>query len=74
MQGLITRLMLLAALCMPAAVLAQAAPTHAPPEGFTAPADPRPEDTNAERARSQPGNTPASRPATPACRRPRPAC
>ncbi|TCP08772.1 formate dehydrogenase subunit gamma [Caldimonas thermodepolymerans] len=56
MQGLITRLMLLAALCMPAAVLAQAAPTHAPPEGFTAPADPRPEDTNAERARSQPGN------------------
>ncbi len=40
---------------------ATATPTDAkapagPPAGFTAPADPRPEESNAERARSQPGN------------------
>jgi formate dehydrogenase subunit gamma len=28
----------------------------APPAGFTAPADPKPDETNAQRARSQPGN------------------
>ncbi len=42
--------------------LAQAAPAPAasaaagPPAGFVAPAEPRPEDSNAQRAKSQPGN------------------
>jgi len=29
---------------------------NGPPAGFTAPADPKPDDTNAERSKSQPGN------------------
>lgn len=41
-------------------VHAQATPSApdkaGPPAGFTAPPDPKPDDTNAERARSQPGN------------------
>lgn len=56
MQGLIPRLMLAAALCLPAWALAQAAPAGAAPQGAVAPAEPKPDDTNAERARSQPGN------------------
>jgi formate dehydrogenase subunit gamma len=35
---------------------ATAVSPNGPPAGFTAPADPKPEDTNAERAKSQPGN------------------
>ncbi len=33
-----------------------AAPQAGPPAGFVAPADPKPDDTNAQRAKSQPGN------------------
>lgn len=35
---------------------AQEAPRGGPPAGFTAPAEPKPDETNAERAKSQPGN------------------
>ena len=35
---------------------ASASATAGPPAGFVAPADPKPDDTNAQRARSQPGN------------------
>lgn len=43
-------------LAAPAAVLAQGTTTAGPPAGFVAPAAPNPDDTNAERAKSQPGN------------------
>ena len=33
-----------------------AVPASGPPAGFVAPAEPRPDDTNAQRAKSQPGN------------------
>ena len=50
-------LMLAAALSVPSlAVWAQAEPAKGPPAGFVAPAEPKADDTNAERARSQPGN------------------
>lgn len=45
----------LAAAQTPSALPASAA-LAGPPAGFVAPAEPRPEDTNAERAKSQPGN------------------
>lgn len=35
---------------------AQATAPNAPPAGFVAPAEPQPDETNAERAKSQPGN------------------
>jgi formate dehydrogenase subunit gamma len=38
------------------AVVAQAAPATNPPAGFVAPAEPKADDTNAQRAKSQPGN------------------
>ena len=40
----------------PAAVNPAAGNPNGPPAGFTAPADPKPGDTNAERGKSQPGN------------------
>lgn len=39
-----------------AAAAAPASPQAGPPAGFVAPADPKPDETNAQRARSQPGN------------------
>jgi formate dehydrogenase subunit gamma len=59
MRSLISRV--LAGLMAGAAILsasAQTAPAapSGPPAGFVAPAEPKPEDTNAQRARSQPGN------------------
>ncbi len=51
------------ALGLPLAVLAQAqpaaaadAPRGAPPAGFVAPAEPKPDENNAERSKTQPGN------------------
>jgi formate dehydrogenase subunit gamma len=38
------------------AVTPAPASTNGPPAGFTVPADPKPDDTNAERSKSQPGN------------------
>jgi len=50
----------LGAAALSAATAQTAAPAavnpNGPPAGFTAPADPQPDDTNAERAKSQPGN------------------
>ncbi len=40
----------------PVADAAAAVNPNGPPAGFTAPADPKPDDTNAERSKSQPGN------------------
>ncbi|MEO8278484.1 MAG: formate dehydrogenase subunit gamma [Ideonella sp.] len=62
MHSLISRasaaftLLLALALGAPTALQAQTATTAGPPAGFVAPAAPKPEDTNAERAKSQPGN------------------
>lgn len=39
-----------------AAAAAPASPQAGPPAGFVVPADPKPDETNAQRARSQPGN------------------
>ena len=39
----------------PAAAQPQSSP-NGPPPGFTAPADPKPDETNAQRAKTQPGN------------------
>ena len=54
------RLLLAAALSVTSVVVwAQAAPAvsgNAPPAGFVAPAEPKPDESNGERARSQPGN------------------
>ena len=45
------------ALTVPALAGAQAAPAASgPPAGFKAPAEPQPDETNAQRAKSQPGN------------------
>ena len=45
------------ALAVPALVGAQGTPAAAgPPAGFKAPAEPQPDETNAQRAKSQPGN------------------
>ncbi|MDH4394022.1 MAG: formate dehydrogenase subunit gamma [Aquabacterium sp.] len=63
MTALIRQLLAAAALCLATgASLAQASTATAepapkgPPDGFVVPADPKPGDSNAERARSQPGN------------------
>jgi len=58
MRSLIRRL-LLATLVAAAAVLpavAQDAAKGAPPPGFVAPAEPKPDETNAQRGKTQPGN------------------
>ena len=39
-----------------AATTTQAAPAGGPPPGFVAPAEPKPDESNAQRAKSQPGN------------------
>ncbi len=44
------------ALSVPALATAQSAAPAGPPAGFTAPAEPRPDESNAQRAISQPGN------------------
>jgi formate dehydrogenase subunit gamma len=64
MRHLITRLALLLALAVPAMAIAQTAADGAAssaamggaPAGFVAPAEPQPDETNAQRAKSQPGN------------------
>jgi len=56
MQAFTRALILAGALGLPAAAAARAPAASAPPAGFVAPADPKPDETNAERARSQPGN------------------
>lgn len=63
MTAFIRSLLAAAALCLAAgASMAQATtataetPPKGPPTGFVAPADPKPDESNAERARSQPGN------------------
>lgn len=60
MQGLIRTLILTASLSLSLPVLSQQAPAAtgagAPPAGFVAPAEPRPDESNAERGKSQPGN------------------
>ena len=68
MTGLIRHLLpavvaVMAALALHGAALAQtpaaapaAAPAAGPPAGFVAPADPKADESNAERARTQPGN------------------
>ena len=55
MQASIRMLILALGLGLAAVAGAQQAPAS-PPVGFTAPADPRPDESNAERAKSQPGN------------------
>lgn len=61
MSRTIAQWLLIASLCLGAAAQAQNAATPAngaksPPAGFVAPAEPKPDETNAERAKSQPGN------------------
>jgi formate dehydrogenase subunit gamma len=64
MRHLINRLALLLALAVPVVAIAQAAADGAAasaavagaPAGFVAPAEPQPDETNAQRAKSQPGN------------------
>jgi formate dehydrogenase subunit gamma len=54
----INALSFVAALAVPAAAMAQsaAAASAAPPANFVAPAEPKPDESNAQRAKSQPGN------------------
>jgi formate dehydrogenase subunit gamma len=54
----INALSCVAALALPAAAMAQsaAAASAAPPANFVAPAEPKPDESNAQRAKSQPGN------------------
>jgi len=47
---------LLAAQAQTAAPAQDAKPVAGPPAGFVAPAEPKPEETNAQRTKSQPGN------------------
>ena len=63
MRKLITRVALGLALAVPAAAMAQSAPAESasaamggPPAGFVAPAEPKADESNAQRAKSQPGN------------------
>ncbi|WP_119287989.1 formate dehydrogenase subunit gamma [Azohydromonas sediminis] len=57
MQASIRTLILTVGLALSALAGAQQAPAAGgPPAGFVAPADPRPDESNAERAKSQPGN------------------
>ncbi len=67
MQSVTRTILMLAALAMPATLWAQQAPAPAapvaadakpagPPANFVAPAEPKPDETNAQRGKSQPGN------------------
>ncbi len=60
MQSLMRTLLTAAALVLPLALQAQttapAAPAKAPPTNFVAPAEPKPDESNAERGKTQPGN------------------
>ena len=57
MQSVMRSLMLAAAMCLAVATgHAQTAAANGPPAGFVAPAEPKADETNAERAKSQPGN------------------
>ena len=56
MQGLIRTLIVACGLGLATIAGAQTAPAGGPPPGFVAPADPKPDESNAERAKSQPGN------------------
>jgi formate dehydrogenase subunit gamma len=59
MHGMTRSLILAAALGFAALVDAQTAPAEpakGPPAGFVAPAEPRPDESNAQRAKTQPGN------------------
>ena len=63
MQRCLSRLILAAVLALPLSLAAQGTapaatepPTAGPPAGFVAPAEPKPDESNAERARTQPGN------------------
>jgi formate dehydrogenase subunit gamma len=60
MQSLMRTLVTAAALLLPLGLLAQTAasvePAKGPPANFVAPAEPKPDESNAERGTSQPGN------------------
>ena len=67
MPSMLRTILMLAALAAPVAALAQQAPAAAvpeaaavkpagPPANFVAPAEPKPDETNAQRGKSQPGN------------------
>ena len=56
MQGIVRTLILAAGLGVAAVAGAQQVPAGAPPAGFVAPAEPKADESNAERAKSQPGN------------------
>jgi len=60
MRSLMRTLLTVAALALPLGLLAQTAapaePAKGPPAGFVAPAEPKPDENNAERGRTQPGN------------------
>lgn len=60
MHGVMRSLLLAATVGIGAAAQAQQSPAapaaKGPPAGFVAPAEPKPDETNAERAKSQPGN------------------
>ena len=67
MQSVTRTILMLAALAMPLALQAQQAapaapvaaaakPAAGPPPNFVAPAEPKPDETNAQRGKSQPGN------------------
>ena len=67
MQSVTRTILMLAALAMPLALQAQQAapaapvaaaakPAAGPPQNFVAPAEPKPDETNAQRGKTQPGN------------------
>ncbi len=56
MQGIVRTLILAIGLGVAAAAGAQQAPAGGPPAGFVAPAEPKADESNAERAKTQPGN------------------
>jgi formate dehydrogenase subunit gamma len=56
MQGIVRTLILAVGLGVAAVAGAQQVPAGAPPAGFVAPAEPKADESNAERAKSQPGN------------------
>ena len=60
MLGLMRKLLTAAALALPLLLHAQTAtpaePAKAPPANFVAPAEPRPDENNAQRGKTQPGN------------------
>ena len=60
MQSLLRRLLTATALALPLVLQAQTAapaePAKAPPANFVAPAEPKPDENNAQRGKTQPGN------------------